>query len=101
MTPAATTAAPAAIRTSFVLGMRCQACGHTLDACATQVCEECFGPLGIAYDDDAIARVLTRQVIESRPRNMWRYAELLPLTRPPSVGAGTGMTPLVKADRLA
>jgi threonine synthase len=101
MTPAATTASPAAISTSFVLGMRCQACGHTVAPCATQVCEECFGPLGIAYDDDAIARVLTRAVIEARPRNMWRYAELLPLTRPPSVGAGTGMTPLVKAERLA
>ena len=32
---------------------------------------------------------------------MWRYAELLPLDGPPTVGLQTGMTPLVRADRLA
>src|SRR5262249_6254219 len=32
---------------------------------------------------------------------MWRYAELLPLDGPPSVGAQVGWTPLVRADRLA
>src|SRR3954465_13755062 len=32
---------------------------------------------------------------------MWLYAELLPLDGPPVVGTQTGMTPLVKADRLA
>jgi threonine synthase len=33
----------------------------------------CFGPLRVAYDYDAIKRVLTRELIESRPRNLWRY----------------------------
>jgi threonine synthase len=61
----------------------------------------CFGPLEIAYDYAAIGKLLTRAVIESRPHNMWRYAELLPLDGPPVVGTQTGMTPLVKADRLA
>jgi len=32
---------------------------------------------------------------------MWRYAELLPLDGPPAVGLATGMTPLLRADRLA
>jgi threonine synthase len=31
---------------------------------------------------------------------MWRYAELLPLDGPPSVGASVGFTPLVRAERL-
>jgi len=61
----------------------------------------CFGPLEIAYDYAAIGKLLTRAVIESRPHNMWRYAELLPLDAPPVVGTQTGMTPLVRADRLA
>jgi threonine synthase len=64
------------------------------------VCEECLGPLDVAYDQ-AAARRLTRAVIEARPRSMWRYAELLPLDGPPAVGLETGMTPLVRADRLA
>ena len=91
----------AAIARPCVLGLRCQACGALSPAKATQVCEECFGPLAVAYDDDALRAVLTREVIAARPRTMWRYAELLPLTQAPAVGAGTGMTPLVKADRLA
>jgi threonine synthase len=48
-----------------------------------------------------IAKVLTRAKIESRPASMWRYAELLPLDHAPTVGLQTGMTPLVKATRLA
>ncbi len=32
---------------------------------------------------------------------MWRYAELLPLDGPPAVGQASGMTPLLRADRLA
>ena len=46
------------------------------------------------------ANGLTRALIESRAPTMWRYAELLPLDGPPSVGLQTGMTPLVRADRL-
>ncbi|MGL4423365.1 MAG: threonine synthase, partial [Gemmataceae bacterium] len=44
---------------------------------------------------------LTRAKIESRPRNMWRYRELLPLDGEPTVGPQVGGTPLVRADRLA
>ena len=99
------TTAPAAVsptdRPSFVTALRCRECGKEYPKAAVHVCEFCFGPLEIAYDYAAIGRVLTRAVIESRPHNMWRYAELLPLDAPPVVGTQTGMTPLVKADRLA
>src|SRR5262249_4615016 len=44
---------------------------------------------------------LTREEIARRPTNMWRYAELLPLDGPVTVGAQVGWTPLVRADRLA
>ena len=81
--------------------LRCRECGAEYPKAPIHVCEFCFGPLEIAYDYAAIGRILTRAVIESRPYNMWRYAELLPLDAPPVVGAQTGMTPLVKADRLA
>ncbi|HMC95126.1 MAG TPA: pyridoxal-phosphate dependent enzyme, partial [Polyangia bacterium] len=88
-------------KTGFVEGLRCRECGNSYDKAPIHVCEFCFGPLEVAYDYAAIGKVLTRAVIESRPASMWRYAELLPLDGPPAVGQATGMTPLLRANRLA
>ena len=96
-----TTAPVSSLRPSTVIGLSCRECGSSYPKAPIHVCEMCFGPLEIAYDYAAIGKLLTRAVIESRPHNMWRYAELLPLDAPPIVGTQTGMTPLVKADRLA
>ena len=96
-----TTAPVPSIRPITVTALRCRECGSEYPKAPIHVCEFCFGPLEIAYDYAAIGRVLTRAVIESRPYNMWRYAELLPLDAPPVVGTQTGMTPLVRAERLA
>ena len=96
-----TTAPVPSIRPITVTALRCRECGSEYPKAPIHVCEFCFGPLEIAYDYAAIGRVLTRAVIESRPYNMWRYAELLPLDAPPVVGTQTGMTPLVRAYRLA
>jgi threonine synthase len=51
------------------------------------------------YDYAAIH--LTRDQIERRPKNLWRYRELLPITGEPLTGFNSGFTPLVKCDRLA
>ena len=51
---------------SFVEGLRCRECSRAYPAEALHVCEYCFGPLEIAYDYAAIAKVLTRAVIEAR-----------------------------------
>jgi threonine synthase len=88
-------------KTPLVQGLRCRECSRAYDKAAVHVCEFCFGPLEVAYDYEAIGKVLTRAVIESRPHTMWRYAELLPIDGPPAVGKDSGMTPLVRADRLA
>jgi threonine synthase len=88
-------------KTGFVEGLRCRECGNSYDKAPIHVCEFCFGPLEVAYDYAAIGKVLTHAVIESRPPSMWRYAELLPLDGPPAVGQATGMTPLLRAERLA
>jgi threonine synthase len=86
---------------SYVEGLRCRECGQTYDKAPVHVCEMCFGPLEVAYDYARIGKVLTRAAIEARPHSMWRYAELLPLDGPPAVGQQSGMTPLLRADRLA
>ncbi|HEY0808652.1 MAG TPA: threonine synthase [Longimicrobiales bacterium] len=80
--------------------LRCRLCGHTVTAAPIHVCEECFGPLEVVYDDDVVRTRLTRATITARPPNIWRYRELLPLTREPRVGQEVGFTPLVRAPRL-
>jgi threonine synthase len=84
-----------------VLGMICRECGTPAPVRVAHVCEECFGPLDVNYDRAAISKALRREVITARTPDLWRYAELLPLSAPPTVGLFTGMTPLVRADRLA
>jgi threonine synthase len=91
---------PASPPVSFVRGMICRECRTQAAIGAHHVCEECFGPLDIDYDRPGIAKHLTRERITARPATMWRYAELLPLSGPPTVGLQTGMTPLVPAPRL-
>jgi threonine synthase len=86
---------------SHVLGLRCRECGTEYDLQATHVCEVCFGPLDVAYDYDAIRRVISRGRIEAGPPSIWRYRDLLPIgPEAPVVTLGEGFTPLVKADRL-
>jgi threonine synthase len=65
-------------------------------------CADCFGPLEIGYDQAKLARV-GRDDIESGPPSLWRYAGLLPVGQDPAsrVDLGAGLTPLVRADRLA
>src|SRR5512147_3273834 len=85
---------------SYVKGLRCRECGAESPIAPLHVCETCFGPLEVAYDYDAIKRVFTRELIESRPRNLWRYRELLPVDGEPRIGLWSGFTPLVRAERL-
>ena len=84
-----------------VTGLRCRECGQAYPVAPVYVCDLCFGPLEVEYDYALIRRSLSRQTIAARPASLWRYQELLPLSRPPTIGLHSGCTPLVKADRLA
>ncbi len=83
-------------------GLACRECGASYDLGPEHVCVECFGPLAIRYDPEALRRV-TRESIEAGPHTMWRYAGLLPAGSDPAtrVDLGVGMTRLVRADNLA
>jgi threonine synthase len=85
---------------SFVKGLKCRECGRSYPKQPVAGCEDCFAPLEIEYDYDGISRALAREVIKSRPQNLWRYRELLPLETDPCVGQASGATPLVHAERL-
>ena len=86
---------------SWVLGLRCRECGkgHALEPVAA--CPECWGALLPEYDLERARRTFTRETIAARPRDLWRYRELLPIAGQPRVGRGTGFTPLLPAPRLA
>src|SRR5215468_7877557 len=86
---------------SHAKGLRCRECSAETPIAPLHVCETCFGPLEVQYDYDAVRRVLTRETIEHRPRNLWRYRELLPIEGEPRIGLHSGCTPLVRAERLA
>ncbi|NEK95188.1 threonine synthase [Modestobacter muralis] len=83
-------------------GLVCRNCGATFGLIAEHACAECFGPLEVDYDPE-LMRAVTRQQIEAGPQNIWRYAALLPVGQDPAsrVTLDPGMTPLVRADRLA
>jgi len=84
---------------SALIGLKCHVCGTKFPALATYVCDQCLGPLEPEYDYDSIT--LTRAEVESRPKNLWRYRELLPIQGEPRTGFHSGFTPLVRCDRLA
>src|SRR5438876_1048357 len=85
---------------SFVKGLQCRECGREYPVKLLAGCEECYGPLESDYHYEEIAKVLSREVIASRPKTIWKYRELLPLESDPKNGHATGGTPLVRADRL-
>src|SRR5881409_1345447 len=80
----------------------CRNCGATYPLGAQHACFECFGPLEVGYDSERLNQV-TREQIAAGPHSLWRYAGLLPAGQNPEtrVESGTGMTPLIRADRLA
>jgi threonine synthase len=86
---------------SFVNGLKCRECGREYEKRPTAGCEDCFAPLEVAYDYEAIKGAISREKITSREKNLWRYRELLPLDGEPVVGRSSGATPLVHSQRLA
>jgi threonine synthase len=95
-----------------VTHLECKECGASYPPVALYVCERCFGPLEVAYEqrEEALDVAELRRRIQGGPQNIWRYAEFLPLAGGPPgpsgrlasrVGLPAGCTPLIRADRLA
>ncbi len=81
--------------------LKCKECRAEYELKAIHVCEYCFGPLEVTYDYDALRRSVTRESIQAGPNSIWRYKAFLPVATDNPIDVGTGMTPLVKANRLA
>jgi threonine synthase len=81
--------------------LRCRECGKAWGNQPRSICDDCFSPLEVFYDYDAIRGSFTRERIAQGPPSMWRYSDLLPLPQDYRPGVPAGFTPLLEAPRLA
>lgn len=84
----------------WVKSLTCWACGKQFDPLQLINLCTCGKPLRVDYDLEAAGRTMTPDALKERPRNLWRYREVLPLpagVEPETLGEGG--TPLLPADR--
>src|ERR1700722_12673206 len=91
--------------------LQCKECRAEYPLEALYVCERCFGPLEVAYEQRTIDDVAAaRRAIEAGSRETWGSAGFLPVSggcpaayrsAGASIGPSAGGTPLIRADRLA
>ncbi len=93
---------PTAFAGSPATSLTCRECGNEVPLAPVHVCDQCFAPLEVAYDEDKL-RLVTRASIEAGPQSIWRYAGLLPAGQDLAtrVDLGAGMTQLRAAPNLA
>ena len=80
--------------------LRCRECGKKYPNLPQSYCEECFSPLEVSYDYEALRQCTSREALSDRAFNMWRYSEFLPLPQGYSPSQPVGGTPLVKSQNL-
>ncbi|MEB2360460.1 MAG: threonine synthase [Bryobacteraceae bacterium] len=81
--------------------LECSACRKEYESGAPRNLCACGGPLLARYDLEKTRQSWSRDWIQNGPSSMWRYAPVLPVSKPRAiVSLGEGMTPLVKAERL-
>jgi len=86
---------------SSLESLKCKECGEKYPLDARYVCDVCFGPLEVAYDFSGLDAAEVKRRIQGGPQDIWRYADFLPFEQRPQTALAAGVTPLVKADRLA
>ncbi len=87
---------------SYLTHLECTNCGRTYPAGELMTtCPACGKVLFARYDLAGAAQAMTPQVLSTRPWNLWRYFEVLPVQDPACVlTLGEGCTPLLDAPRL-
>jgi threonine synthase len=82
--------------------LECTATGERHESESLLTVSRAGAPLYARYDLAALRGRFTPEVVASRPPDLWRYAEVLPVRAPArAIRLGEGMTPLVAGDRLA
>jgi threonine synthase len=84
-----------------VTHLECSVCAKQYDAGKIHNLCECGGPLLVRYDLKKARESWNRDWIANGPSSMWRYAPVLPVSKPAAiVSLGEGMTPLINTKRL-
>ncbi len=81
--------------------LKCKECGAAYELDARFACENCFGPLEVAYDHSSLDAATAKRRIQAGSQGIWRYADFLPFVGRPGDPLEPGLTPLLRADRLA
>ncbi|HEU4461291.1 MAG TPA: threonine synthase [Solirubrobacterales bacterium] len=84
-----------------VESLKCKECGTTYELDASYVCENCFGPLEVSYDFGGLDAAEVKRRIQAGSQGIWRYRDFLPFKGKASDPLEPGLTPLLRADRLA
>ncbi len=88
-------------RPTFVTHLECSLTGEHYAADVVQGLSREGRPLLVRYDLEALAASLSREDLERRPTDFWRYREFLPVRESSNiVSLGEGMTPLQPAPRV-
>jgi threonine synthase len=88
-------------RATFVTHLECSATGERYDADVLHNLSRAGKPLLVRYDLAGIRKVLSKEALAQRPRDLWRYRELLPVRRTKDiVSLGEPVTPLVAMPKL-
>jgi threonine synthase len=89
-------------RPTFVTHLECSLTGERYEADRLHGLSAAGKPLLVRYDLDAVKGALTRNVLEKRPADLWKWRELLPVRRKQDiVSLGEAATPLVRLDAAA
>jgi threonine synthase len=81
--------------------LKCKECGSTYELGASYFCENCFGPLEVAYDFSGLDPDEVKRGIQAGSQGIWRYSDFLPFEGRAEDPLEPGLTPLLRADRLA
>ena len=80
--------------------LECPRCADRYDAQRPQNLCACGSPLLARYDLDAVRRAVEPAAFATRPADLWRYRELLPVADAKHITTfGEGWTPLLPAPR--
>ena len=83
-----------------IISFECSKCGQKFEPQpAPTICPKDGGPLYVRYDLDEIKWNHSRDSLLGAPKNMWRYAAVLPDAEP--VTLGEGFTPMLPSRKYA
>jgi threonine synthase len=89
-------------RPSFVTHLECAYTGERHNADEVHNLSRAGKPLLVRYDLTAVRKTLGKELLASRPPDLWRYRELLPVRRASDiVSLGETVTPIVPLAKTA